>query len=201
MGSLKPLSLMRTLVEMAGLDLESSDAVGLGSAVLQVPRKRPGSGHRDAVRPFELRVLALAPVWPWRAGVPACAVPALRGGAPQQRGSTRPGRRRRGKIAELGGSTLRVVADHVMEALHNGYKPPTDGAGRREPFTWPRRAACAWDCSSWRSGPSQDGAHRGDHPGHPGADQRGGILLVLKCTGGPAVARRRGRCGCYWQQL
>ena len=39
------------------------------------------------------------------------------------------------KVAELGGSTLRAVADHVMEALRaNGYKPTELGAGRREPF-------------------------------------------------------------------
>jgi len=39
------------------------------------------------------------------------------------------------KVAELSGSTLRAVADHVMEALRaNGYKPTELGANRREPF-------------------------------------------------------------------
>ena len=40
------------------------------------------------------------------------------------------------RVAELGGSTLRAVADHVMESLRaNGYKPTELGAGRREPFS------------------------------------------------------------------
>jgi hypothetical protein len=40
------------------------------------------------------------------------------------------------RVAELGGATLRAVADHVMDALRaNSYKPTELGAGRREPFS------------------------------------------------------------------
>ena len=54
---------------------------------------------------------------------------------PDQKGLYEPEPPATRKVAELGGSTLRAVADHVMEALRaNGYKPTELGAGRREPF-------------------------------------------------------------------
>jgi len=92
-----------------------------------------GTGH-DPEKPFELRVvpdgqtgygLALYQ-WPMavHAHLPA-TLPGQSGSAP----------RKPQRLVELKGSTLRAVADHVLEALRKaGYKSTDLSAGRREPF-------------------------------------------------------------------
>ncbi len=97
---------------------------------------RPPKTSITGVRQFDLRVLPIATSAP---GEPAYRL------ALYQRSVEPLGEQRRlyepeppptHKIAELGGATLRVVADHVMEALRaNGYRPTELSPGRREPFS------------------------------------------------------------------
>jgi hypothetical protein len=95
------------------------------------PPKTPDAGARQ----FDLRVLPIATSAPgepaYRLALYQRAVEPLA----EQRGLYEPESPPTHRIAELGGATLRAVADHVMEALRaNGYKPTELGAGRREPF-------------------------------------------------------------------
>lgn len=95
---------------------------------------RPGAQGQTA-HPFELRVLPVAATAPgepaYRLALHQRAVEA----PPEQRGLYKAGREATRRVVELGGSTLRAVADHVMEALRtNGYKPTELGVGRSEPF-------------------------------------------------------------------
>jgi hypothetical protein len=94
------------------------------------------NGNRaPAARAFELRVAAVLTPDP---GAPAYRLALFQRSVeppPDQKGLYEPEPPATHKVAELGGSTLRAVADHVMEALRtNGYKPTELGAGRREPF-------------------------------------------------------------------
>jgi len=87
-------------------------------------------------RPFELRVLVVSATDPgepsYRLALHQRAVEA----PPDQRGLYEAAPEATRRVAELGGATLRAVADHVMESLRaNGYKPTELGAGRREPFS------------------------------------------------------------------
>jgi hypothetical protein len=55
---------------------------------------------------------------------------------PDQKGLYEPDPPIMRRVAELGGATLRAVADPVMDSLRaNGYRPTDLGAGRRDPFT------------------------------------------------------------------
>lgn len=88
-----------------------------------------------AARAFELRVLPISVPGP---GEPAYRLVLYQRSVEppaKQRGLYEPEPPPKHKIAELGGTTLRAVADQVMEALRaNGHKPTEMGAGRREPF-------------------------------------------------------------------
>ncbi|OQA44951.1 MAG: ASCH domain protein [Chloroflexi bacterium ADurb.Bin325] len=102
------------------------------AATSRRPPGTPGAGARQ----FDLRVLSSAASAP---GEPAYRL------ALYQR-SVEPPAEQRGlyeaepppthKTAELGGATLRAVADYVLDALRaNGYKPTDLGPNRREPFS------------------------------------------------------------------
>ncbi len=95
------------------------------------PPRTPDTGARQ----FDLRVLPVSVTSP---GEPAYRL-ALHQRAveppAEQSGLYEPESPPTHRIAELGGATLRAVADHVMESLRaNGYKPTDLGPGRREPF-------------------------------------------------------------------
>lgn len=99
----------------------------------------PFGRHRKepmGTKPFELRVLAVSTTDP---GEPAYRLALYQRSVeppPDQKGLYEPEPPASRRVAELGGSTLRAVADHVMESLRtNGYKPTELGAGRREPFS------------------------------------------------------------------
>jgi len=86
-------------------------------------------------RPFELRVLAVSTTDPGEPAYRLALYQRLVEPPPDQKGLYEPEPPASRRVAELGSSTLRVVADHVMESLRaNGYKPTELGAGRREPF-------------------------------------------------------------------
>ncbi len=93
-------------------------------------------GSGAAARPFELRLLPVPAADP---GEPAYRLALYQRSVeppPDQKGLYEPEPPATRKVVELGGSTLRAVADHVMEALRaNGYKPTELGTGRREPFS------------------------------------------------------------------
>ena len=112
-----------------GLRVASSELKGDNS-----PTRQPET-RNSVTRNFELRVNPVSTADP---GEPAYRVALYQRSVEpplDQKGLYEPEPPATRKIAELGGSTLRAVADHVMEALRaNGYKPTELGAGRREPF-------------------------------------------------------------------
>jgi len=95
-----------------------------------------GREREQTARAFDLRQLPIATSAP---GEPAYRLALYqRAVAPlaEQRGLYEPEPPPTHRIAELGGATLRAVADHVMEALRaNGYRPTELGLARREPFS------------------------------------------------------------------
>lgn len=131
---------------------EASIALGLKSPVetqspLAADSARESSGllygaaramdRSQAARTFELRVLPIFAAAgpgepPYRLALYQRSVEL----PPEQKGLYEPEPPTTHKIAELGGTTLRAVADHVMESLRaNGYKPTELAASRREPFS------------------------------------------------------------------
>jgi len=95
-----------------------------------------GKDLKQTVRAFDLRVLPITTSAP---GEPAYRLALYQRSVEppvEQRGLYEPEPAPTHKIAELGGATLRAVADHVMESLRaNGYKPTDLGPVRREPFS------------------------------------------------------------------
>lgn len=115
----------------AGTELRGAGA----QPVTRQPETRNPSTRQPVTRNFDLRVLPIA--------TPAPGEPAYRlvlhqravEAPSEQRGLYEAAPDATCRVAELGGSTLRAVADHVMEALRaNGYKPTELAASRREPF-------------------------------------------------------------------
>lgn len=94
-----------------------------------------GREREQTARAFDLRVLPIATSAP---GEPAYRLALYQRAVEppaEQSGLYEPESPPTHRIAELGGATLRAVADHVMESLRaNGYKPTDLGPGRREPF-------------------------------------------------------------------
>lgn len=114
--------------------LAADSTRGYGGLLHGVARARD---REPAARTFELRVLPIS-------AAPGPGEPAYRLALFQR--SVEPPSEQKGlyepepppthKIAELGGPTLRAVADNVMESLRaNGYKPTELASGRREPFS------------------------------------------------------------------
>ena len=133
------MGLFETTIADPGLGLKSEAEAG---SPLQADSARGHSGlaqrpgnQVQTARPFELRLLPVPAAGP---GEPAYRLALYQRSVeppPDQKGLYEPEPPATRKVAELGGSTLRAVADHVMEALRaNGYKPTELGAGRREPF-------------------------------------------------------------------
>jgi len=91
--------------------------------------------RNSSTRNFDLRVLPITSSAP---GEPAYRLALYQRAVEppaEQRGLYEPEPPPTHKIAELGGATLRAVADHVMEALRaNDYRPTELSLGRREPF-------------------------------------------------------------------
>jgi hypothetical protein len=91
---------------------------------------RAQTAHR-----FELRVLPVSAIDPGEPAYRLAVYQRLVEPPSDQKGLYEPEPPVMHRVAELGGSTLRAVADHVMESLRtNGYKATDLGAGRREPF-------------------------------------------------------------------
>lgn len=107
-----------------------------GLAAVAATSSRPPKTPIAGVRQFDLRVLPIATAAP---GEPAYRLALYQRSVEplaEQRGLYEPEPPPTHKIAELGGATLRAVADHVMEALRaNGYRPTELGPARREPFS------------------------------------------------------------------
>ncbi len=103
--------------------------------VTRQPETRQPVTRQPETRNFDLRVLPIATSAP---GEPAYRLALFQRSVEppaEQRGLYEPEPPPTHKIAELGGATLRAVADYVMEALRaNGYRPTDLGPGRREPF-------------------------------------------------------------------
>jgi len=125
-------------LRVAGAELRVAGAesrVAGAQPVTRQPVTRNPSTRQPATRNFDLRVLPIATSAP---GEPAYRLALYQRAVEpvaEQRGLYEPEPPPTHKIAELGGATLRAVADHVMESLRaNGYKPTDLGPGRREPF-------------------------------------------------------------------
>jgi len=127
-----------------GLFEVTSDGLQVAGEGLRVassqPVTRPLETHRPAARQpatrnFELRVLPIAAPAPGDSAYRLALYQRSVEPPSQQRGLYEPEPPPSHKVAELGGPTLRAVADHVMESLRaNGYKPTDLAAGRSEPF-------------------------------------------------------------------
>ncbi|MGC8781224.1 MAG: ASCH domain-containing protein [Anaerolineae bacterium] len=119
-----------TRLQVAGCRLEATDSD------LQVASSQSETrNHEPITRNFELRVLPVPASDPGEPAYRLALHQRIVEAPSEQRGLYEPAPEARQRVAELGGATLRAVADHVLEALRaNGYKPTELGSGRREPF-------------------------------------------------------------------
>jgi len=102
---------------------------------IRQPETRNLPTRNTPTRNFELRVLPVSTTDPGEPAYRLALYQRLVEPPPDQKGLYEPEPPASRRVAELGSSTLRAVADHVMESLRaNGYKPTELGAGRREPF-------------------------------------------------------------------
>ena len=100
------------------------------------PVTRPPVTRNPPTRHFDLRVLPISTTDPGEPDYRLALFQRSVEPPSEQKGLYEPEPPPTHKIAELGGSTLRAVADHVMESLRaNGYKPTELTVGRREPFS------------------------------------------------------------------
>jgi len=130
-GDWKSQQPSQSLPSQASLQSAQADFAKVAVTSSRPPRT-PGAGARQ----FDLHVVPIATSAP---GEPAYRLALYQRAVEppgEQRGLYEPEPPPTHKIAELGGATLRAVADHVMEALRaNGYRPTELSLGRREPFS------------------------------------------------------------------
>lgn len=121
-------------LRVTGSELPTANSPTRNPPTHQPATHQPETRH-SPTRNFELRVLPIATSAP---GEPAYRLALYQRAVEppaEQRGLYEPEPPPTHKITELGGATLRAVAEHVLESLRaNGYRPTDLGPGRREPF-------------------------------------------------------------------